>query len=154
MDNSILDLFKNVYFWSAFLGWTTSQSIKMLISYYRTRNLDLSYLVSTGGMPSAHWAVVCGLATSVGLENRFDSPVFMLTVAFAMITMFDASTVRRAAGLQARLLNQMIEELFKEHRFSEKKLAELLGHTRLEVFMGMIVGVLVGVIVVSLVSTL
>jgi acid phosphatase family membrane protein YuiD len=57
--------------------------------------------------------------------------------------MFDASTVRRAAGLQARLLNEIVDELFKEHHFSERKLAELLGHTRLEVFTGLIMGVFV-----------
>ena len=64
-----------------------------------------------------------------------------------MITMFDASTVRRAAGLQASLLNDIVDELFKEHHLSEQKLAELLGHTRLEVFMGLLVGVFVAMIV-------
>lgn len=154
MDNSLVDLFKNVYFWSACLSWTLAQMTKMLISFSRTRTLDFGYLVSTGGMPSAHSALVCGLASSVGMKVGFGNPLFVLALTFAMITMFDASTVRRAAGLQARVLNQMVEELFKEHRFSEKKLAELLGHTRLEVFMGMLVGLLVGVIVVSRFSTL
>ena len=68
-------------------------------------------------------------------------------LAFALITMFDASTVRRAAGLQAGLLNEMVDELFKEHRFSERKLAELLGHTRLEVFVGMVLGILIALLV-------
>jgi acid phosphatase family membrane protein YuiD len=63
--------------------------------------------------------------------------------------MFDASTVRRAAGLQARLLNEIIDELFKEHHFSERKLAELLGHTRIEVLMGAIIGILAAMLVVS-----
>lgn len=150
MDSSFLDLFKSVCFWAAFLGWMTAQFTKMLCGLYRTHRLDFNYLVSTGGMPSAHSAMVSGLMTSVGLKTGFDSPVFAIALAVAMITMFDASTVRRAAGLQARLLNQMIDELFKKHRFSEKKLAELLGHTRLEVFMGMIIGILVALIVVSI----
>ena len=133
-------------------SWIIAQLTKMICGFYETHRLDFSYLVSTGGMPSAHSALVCGLATSVGLRLGFADPVFVLALAFAMITMFDASTVRRAAGHQARVLNQMVEELFKEHRFSEKKLAELLGHTRLEVFMGMLVGVLVGIIVVTRLS--
>lgn len=149
-----MGMFKNVYFWSACLAWIMAQSTKMLISFCVTRKLDIGYLMSTGGMPSAHSALVSGLATAVGIEQGFDTPVFMLALAFALITMFDASTVRRAAGLQARLLNQIIEELFRNHKFSEKKLAELLGHTRLEVFMGLVVGVLVALIVISYASVI
>jgi len=77
----------------------------------------------------------------------FGSSVFVVAFGFALITMFDASTVRRAAGLQATLLNEIVDELFKEHRFSERKLAELLGPTRLEVFMGAMVGVFAAMIV-------
>ena len=121
----------------------------MLIGLCRTRRLDFSYLVSTGGMPSAHSAMVCGLCTAIGLETGFGKPVFMVALAFALITMFDASTVRWAAGQQARLLNEIIEELRTEHRFSERKLKELLGHTRLEVLVGLVVGILVGLIVVA-----
>ena len=72
----------------------------------------------------------------------FDSAVFMVAFAFATIVMFDASTVRRAAGQQARILNQIVDELFHQRKFSERKLKELLGHTRLEVLMGAIVGIL------------
>ena len=154
MDPQILDLFKNVYFWSACLGWTVAQCTKMLISFCSTRKLDFSYLASTGGMPSAHSALVCGLATSVGIKQGFGSPVFIVALTLALITMFDASTVRRAAGLQARLLNQMVAELFKEHEISKSKLKELLGHTRLEVGMGLIIGVLVGIFVVSISVTI
>ena len=73
----------------------------------------------------------------------------MLAAAFAAITMFDAAVVRRAAGHQARILNQMLDEVFKEHHISERHLKELLGHTRLEVFVGLIVGILCATIVVS-----
>jgi acid phosphatase family membrane protein YuiD len=90
-----------------------------------------------------------GLATSVGLVAGFGTPVFAASLALASITVFDAATVRRAAGQQARLLNDMVDELFRDHHFSQRKLAELLGHTRLEVFMGMVVGVLVALLVVA-----
>jgi acid phosphatase family membrane protein YuiD len=122
----------------------------MLNGFCRTRRLDFRYLVSTGGMPSAHSALACGLAVSVGLQLGFGTPIFALALAFALITMFDASTVRRAAGLQARLLNEIIDELFKEHHFSERKLAELLGHTRIEVGMGMLVGIFSALLVNAL----
>jgi acid phosphatase family membrane protein YuiD len=126
----------------------------MLCDFVRTRRIDFSYLVSTGGMPSAHTALVWGLTTSVGLNGGFDSPFFATTLAFALIVSFDATTVRNAAGQQARLLNEMMDELFKEHHFSEQKLAELLGHTPLEVVMGMIMGILVALLVNAIASTM
>lgn len=149
MHTSVFDIFRNVCFWSAFCSWLVAQFTKMLCGYYSTRRLDFHYLVSTGGMPSAHSAMGTGLATAIGLVVGFGSPVFTVSLAFSLIIMFDASTVRRAAGLQARLLNQMVDELFKEHRFSERKLAELLGHTRLEVFLGGVIGVLTALLVCS-----
>jgi acid phosphatase family membrane protein YuiD len=147
MDTAFVDVFFSACFWSAFLAWTVAQCTKMICGFIETKRFDFHYLVSTGGMPSAHSASVSGLATAVGLIEGFDSPVFVVSLGFALITMFDASTVRRAAGLQATLLNEIVDELFKEHHLSEHKLAELLGHTRLEVFMGATVGIFVGMIV-------
>jgi len=130
-------------FWAALFGWLIAQSIMMVCSLLETRRLDFSYLVSTGGMPSAHSAMASALATSIGLCEGFDSAIFALSIAFALVVMFDAQNVRAAAGEQARLLNQLVDELFKEHHLSETKLKELLGHTRLEVFMGMLTGIAV-----------
>jgi len=154
MDINVVDTFRNVNFWSPFIAWLIAQLTKMTNAFLKTRKLDFRFLVSTGGMPSAHSAMVSGLATSIGINCGFKSPIFALGFAFALLTMFDASTVRRAAGEQARLLNEMVDELFKEHRFSEIKLAELLGHTRLEVFLGMVMGILVALLVNSAASAM
>ncbi len=128
-------------FWAGLLGWIVAQSIKMVCSFIETRRLDFSYMVSTGGMPSAHSAMASALATSLGLCQGFDSAMFALGCAFAIVVMFDAQSVRKAAGEQARLLNQIVDELLHEHHLSENKLKELLGHTRLEVLMGCITGI-------------
>ena len=150
MDAAWWHVFTSVCFWSPFCAWITAQVTKMLCGFLRTQKLDFfSYLVSTGGMPSAHSAMITGLAASVGITHGFGSTLFCIALATALVVMFDAATVRRASGLQARLLNEIVDELFKQHRFSERKLAELLGHTRLEVFMGMIIGILVAMIVTS-----
>lgn len=149
MEFRVIDVFATVGFWSAFLAWMTAQFTKMLCAIALSKGVDFKYFVSTGGMPSAHSATVSGLAASIGMTQGFNSPEFVISLTLAIITMFDASTVRRAAGQQARVLNEMIDEMFKEHVLSQKKLAELLGHTRLEVFMGMIVGILVGILVTS-----
>jgi acid phosphatase family membrane protein YuiD len=141
-------------FWSMFLAWVVSQTIKMSCALIETKRLDFRYMVSTGGMPSAHSAMVSALAMSVGLLNDFNSPAFVVAMGLALVVMFDASTVRRAAGMQARLLNEIIDELFRDHHLSERKLVELLGHTRLEVFMGMVVGLEVAVLVTSVAQIL
>lgn len=76
-----------------------------------------------------------------------DSTTFAVTLAFAIVVMFDAQSVRRAAGMQARLLNQIVQELLKDHHLSKEKLAELLGHTRHEVFAGMMLGIVTALLV-------
>ncbi len=128
-------------FWAALFGWIVAQTIKMIYSLSKTRRLDFSYMVSTGGMPSAHSSMAAALATSLGLCQGFGSAFFSFGCAFAIVVMFDAQSVRKAAGEQAQLLNQIVDELLHEHHLSENKLKELLGHTRLEVFVGMLTGI-------------
>lgn len=137
--------FTTPWFWSSFIGWTLAQVTKMTVGFIKTGQIDFRYLLSTGGMPSAHSAMVCGLCTSIGLTEGFDAPVTMLAAGFAAITMFDAASVRRAAGHQAKVMNLMIDELFKQHKLSQTHLKELLGHTRKEVFAGMLAGIAVAV---------
>jgi uncharacterized protein len=131
----------NLTFWTALAAYLLAQSLKLIGRLVTKRDFDFSVFVSTGGMPSAHTAMVCALATSIGMSEGVHTPLFAFAFAFAAVVMFDAQSVRRAAGLQARLLNQMVQELLKDHHLSQQKLAELLGHTRTEVFMGMLTGI-------------
>lgn len=140
----------NLCFWTALVAWTFAQAVKMAGRYATTRRLDFRVFVSTGGLPSAHTAMVCALTTQVGLLEGFHSPLFAVSLAFASIVMFDAQSVRRAAGQQARLLNQIVEELFRDHHLSQQKLHELLGHTRTEVFAGIVTGVLIALLMYGL----
>ena len=142
--------FANPYFWSGFMGWCVAQTIKMTRGAIRTKSLDFTYLMSTGGMPSAHSSLVGGVFVSLGLGQGWVHPVTIIASVVATITMFDAATVRRAAGLQARLLNKMTRQLFREHRFSARPLKEMLGHTRTEVLGGMLTGTLVAIVVMLL----
>lgn len=149
MGNSFVKLFSTPWFWGGFMGWCVAQTIKMVLDMIRSHKIDFSYYVSTGGMPSAHSAMVSGLATSIGLTEGFGSAIFVLAMAFASITMFDAAGVRNAAGQQAKLLNQIVDELFTDRQFNVPKLKELLGHTRLEVFAGMATGIVVALVIVK-----
>lgn len=152
MHLEIGEFFKSPIFWSAFSSYMVASFLKMLGNLRQTGKVDFQYLTTLGGMPSAHSAMVSGLATSVGLIEGFGSSIFAVTFAFAVVVMFDASTVRRATGLQARLLNQIVDEVFKNHHLSAQKLIEILGHTRLEVFAGLTVGVTIGGLITRLLT--
>lgn len=143
-------VFRNITIWSALLSWMAAQFIKFTRHYIRAKEMDFRFFVSTGGMPSAHSAMVCALTTSVGIRMGLESVLFAVTLAFAIVVMFDAQSVRRASGQQARLLNQVVAELLKDHHLSTVKLREMLGHTRLEVFAGLLLGVAVALLVHAL----
>lgn len=149
MNQHLASFFLNPTIWSAFIAWLIAQATKMACFFARTRKINFAYLVSTGGMPSAHSAMAAALATSVGLRVGAGDPFFAVTLAFAVVVMFDAQSVRRATGLQARVLNQIVDELFKTRRITEGRLGELFGHTPLEVFLGMLMGFCVTLLIHS-----
>lgn len=124
-----------------------AQSLKLLIEYLRSRKINFRVLLETGGMPSSHSSFVTALATCVGQTKGWDSPEFAIATVFAIIVMYDATGVRRAAGKQARILNKIVDELFQEHPvFNEKRLKELLGHTPIQVIGGCFLGILLAVL--------
>ncbi|MEH2067236.1 MAG: divergent PAP2 family protein [Nostoc sp.] len=121
-----------------------AQALKLVIEIIKNRKLNVRVLVTTGGMPSAHSALVTALAAGVGQTLGWASADFALAMIFAIIVMYDAAGVRQAAGKQARILNQMIDELFDEKPdFSQDRLKELLGHTPVQVIAGSALGITV-----------
>ncbi len=119
-----------------------AQVLKLIIDTIQNGKVSAKVLTTTGGMPSAHSALVTALATGVGQSLGWKSAEFAIAVIFAIIVMYDAAGVRQAAGKQARILNQMVDELFSEdHKFNEEKLKELLGHTPVQVIAGSILGI-------------
>ena len=138
----------NTWIGAGLLAWFVAQGCKLVHSFLKTHTVDFTYFVSTGGMPSAHSAAVCGVAWSVGLTEGFGTPVFAVAFTLACVTMFDASTLRLNAGRQAQLLNEIAREVFAGRRVPREPLRELLGHTPLEVVVGMLVGILVATAVV------
>ncbi len=118
------------------------QLFKFLWEWFRLRDFDLRVLTRAGGMPSSHSAMVTSLATSIGYRQGTQSDLFALAVVLALIVMYDAAGVRQSAGKQARVLNQILRELFSGQPVSEQELKELIGHTPFEVFVGALVGIL------------
>lgn len=140
------DLLGNRILLVAVGAWALAQVLKLLIYLWRDRRINLRHLASSGGMPSSHSALVTALATAVGLVEGLRSPLFAVAAIVAAIVMYDAAGVRQAVSVQARILNRMLDEIFVEQRFNEKRLRELIGHTPIEVFMGAVLGLLVGLL--------
>jgi acid phosphatase family membrane protein YuiD len=129
------------------LACFTAQGLKALIELIRDGKVSLRYLVSSGGMPSAHSALVGALATGVGLQMGWSSAEFAIAALFAVIVMYDAAGVRQAAGKQARILNQIIDEMFQEGKeFNEERLKELIGHTPFQVLVGLSLGIGIAIV--------
>ncbi|MFQ5594053.1 MAG: divergent PAP2 family protein [Anaerolineae bacterium] len=139
---SIRNILDNQTLAVSFLAWTVAQLFKVVLDSIKSRRIDVSSWASAGGMPSSHSALVAALATSIGLRNGFSSDWFAMALIFALVVMYDAAGVRRAASAQARILNQVIDELFQGHPISEERLREFLGHTPVEVIAGAAIGVL------------
>ena len=126
-------------------AWAIAQVLKAIIIFITEHRIDITRIWGGGGMPSSHSAFVCACAAAIGYMYGTSSPIFALATVVAIVVMYDASNVRRAAGEQAKILNYIMEN-WKDMRpeFFTKELKELLGHTPLQVFFGALLGIAVG----------
>jgi acid phosphatase family membrane protein YuiD len=139
LDNEVLLL--------ALVACLIAQATKLVIELIVNHKVNFRVLVETGGMPSSHSALVTALATGVGMVDGWDSTQFAIATIVAFVVMYDSQGVRQAAGKQARILNQIMDEFFTgDHHFNEDRLKELLGHTPVQVIAGSLLGVVVCVI--------
>ena len=129
-----------------------AQLSKLVIELVVHRRWNPKVLVETGGMPSSHSALLTGTAAGLGWQLGFDDPLFALAAIMGFVVLYDASGVRRAAGLTAARVNSLSgnpsapnpsapNPLAQDE--SEKPLKENLGHTRLEVLVGSVIGPLI-----------
>lgn len=127
------------------LAWISVQLIKFITDIIKNKKINLKVIVASGGMPSSHSSVVTSLMTLIGMNEGFDSILFAIAFVFGLIVMYDAAGVRRAAGKQAGILNQLIYSNQVKIDTNEK-LKELIGHTPKQVFVGALWGIALGII--------
>ena len=132
------ELAENKVLIASLLGWIIAQILKVIYVLITEKRFDIKRIVGAGGMPSSHSAFVSAMAVSVGFTEGFSSPVFAMAFVISFIVMYDASGVRKAAGDQAKVINDLQEML---HAEVPVYLKELLGHTRLEVIVGCLLGI-------------
>lgn len=132
-------IWRNSALWIPIAIWFLAQLLKVTADIISYKKLSIKRLWGSGGMPSSHSALVMSVTTCAALLKGIESIEFAACLIFASIVMYDAAGVRRAAGKQARVLNQIIEN--DGDIDVGEKLIELLGHSPFEVFMGAILGV-------------
>lgn len=144
--NSLAELLANRWLWTAVLASTGAQLLKVFLILLFDRRWRPEAFMETGGMPSSHSAMVAALTTGVALSEGVGSPLFAIAAVFALIVMYDATGVRHSSGVQARLLNELVQELGAVVRegFAPKPVRVLLGHTYLEMLAGLLLGIGVG----------
>jgi acid phosphatase family membrane protein YuiD len=128
------------------ISWGIGQSIKVPIEYLRTHSWNWALLFSAGGMPSTHSALMSSITLSIGLFDGFNTPLFALAFAVSMVVMYDATGIRRQAGMHAQKINLLINELFSGQQITDEQLKEVLGHSPLQVLMGILLGTTISLI--------
>ena len=138
----LFDLLRNPFLLTSVAAWLTSQTLKIFTHAIAYREWDVKRFFGDGGMPSSHSAFVMAIAMSVGVLYGAKSPLFAVAAGFALVVMYDAFNVRRAAGEHAKHINQMWEELREELQSvpAMEILRESLGHTPLQVVVGALLG--------------
>lgn len=146
--NQVLRIADNRVLGAGILAWFIAQVLKVILTLILQKHFDSSRFWGSGGMPSSHSALMCAVATTVGFQCGFDSPLFAMAICFAFVVMYDAAGVRRAAGKQAAVLNRLVDEIIYEGKgLNDERLKELIGHTPIQVVAGALLGVIIGVIV-------
>jgi hypothetical protein len=129
--------------WVTAAAWLAADLLKVLLLKFRFGVTDWRRFFGTGGMPSSHTAFITALATCIARTEGLQSPIFGLALGLVILTAVDAAGLRRSAGLQAELLNQIVEDLYKGRDVKPPRVKETLGHTWAEVAGGAMVGFLV-----------
>ncbi len=139
--------FSNKIFFTVLFAWLFSCVLKGILVCIREKRLDMTRFMGPGGMPSSHSTIVTSLATCIGIHDGFDSTSFVICCALALVVMYDASGIRRAAGQQASMINMIIDAWDESDPLEKQiRLKELLGHTPLEVFAGATLGIVFAVL--------
>lgn len=129
-----------------FVTWLCVQTFKVLWELATTKKLNFKRIIGAGGMPSSHTAIVISITTMVGRSQGIDSVIFAVSLIFSLVVMYDACGVRRQAGKQARILNDIVNTPGLSTVQVREKLVEALGHTPLQVIVGAIVGFAAGML--------
>lgn len=155
MTNSIFDVLRNPVAVAGFLTWFLAQGLKPLFNYFGARKWDWMLIISPGGMPSSHSALMTAVTTAIGLTVGWATPLYALSIAVTGVVVYDAMGVRRQAGIQAERINKLVEEVFNKTASAEyviENLKEIIGHSPAEAVGGVALGGVMALIICQLMT--
>ena len=138
------ELIDNPFLLTAFSSWFWAQIIKVILNFIINKKVSIERLFGDGGMPSGHSATVTSLAVVTGLIYGFNTFQFAVAGVLAVIICHDAMGVRLETGKQAMAINEILRSFQDKtwDRLPEATLKELVGHTPIQVVMGMLLGLI------------
>lgn len=148
MTNFPAELMGNKVFVAAVVAWFIAQFLKVVITLLVEKEFKFERLHGSGGMPSSHTSTIVATSTAIGLLEGWGTPIYALSLIMAFIVMYDASGVRRSVGKQAKIINDIIKDIYKHKHLEEETLKEHVGHKPTEVAVGAILGIIIANLVI------
>ncbi len=125
------------YALTPFLAWLVAGVSKFIINSIKAKQFAFG-LIGYGGLPSNHSAIVSSMAALVALKEGVGHPAFGVAITLAFIVMIDANSLRRQVGKHAVAINRLAASAP-----NYQTLRESMGHSRLEIAAGVLVGIVV-----------
>ena len=129
--------------WSCFASMMLAQFLKPFCAFIQGKGWGWGRMLFTGGMPSSHTSLVTALTLGVAQLEGSGSAIFAMVLVFSIYFVFEATGLRQEVGQQAKVLNEILDELYQSHHLDSGRLKELVGHTWSEVLGGGVLGVVV-----------
>lgn len=152
--NWLIDVFTNPYLIIGVSSWALAQVLKTIIYWIVNKKFDIWRIFGDGGMPSGHSATVASVAATCAYFHGFGSFQFAISFILAIIVCHDATGVRLETGKQALVIKEIatfIEKIADQKIADDVKLKEFVGHTSLQVVVGVLLGVINSVILCNFV---
>lgn len=145
-----MEFFSSPIAFATFGAVLLAQLIKAPVHYLRKKEWDWTLIINSGGMPSSHSALMGAVTTSIGLYHGWSNPIFILGLALTVIVVYDATGVRRQAGLHAERINEILREALAHRNLPADEaqfLREVIGHSPFEAAMGLLFGILFAILI-------
>jgi len=127
-----------IYLITPFVAWLVAGITKFMVNSIRAKQLAFG-LIGYGGLPSNHSAIVSSMVFLIAFKEGIASPAFGVALTLAFIVLLDANSLRQQVGKHAKAINQ----LQAQSDNAPKPLRERMGHTKIEILAGIVVGGLV-----------
>jgi acid phosphatase family membrane protein YuiD len=132
------------YLVTPFLAWLCCGLLKFLVNSLKQKRFAFD-LIGYGGMPSNHSAIVGSMASLIAFKEGIQTPAFGVALTLAYIVVLDANGLRKKVEAQAIEINKL-------KNYTAPVLRERVGHSKIEILAGILLGTFVSGIV-NIIST-